>query len=204
MKQLKAGGRIYNLYSVTGKIIEQGKFATTHVHGGGGSGQGGNSGPINISSSTTVHNDIFLVDSNGKEHSFQLSGFNIACRQDHELTVIWAVEDGKEKGSYIVVVNHSTSEQFFDTIGLNEMFRIKYGCLHYFVSFIAVFIVIHLVFPGKLGLTIQGSYNAFMKFGASSIIWLVGGAFFLLNSKYNIAYKKANNFKSNFRLEDYK
>ncbi len=110
MQELRAGWGTYNLNWVTGKVVGQGKYATTAVSGGGG---GATNSPVTISSSTTIHNDIFLVDSNGKEHSFQLSDFNLACREGNQLTVIWAIRKGKKEGQYIVAINHTTSQQFF-------------------------------------------------------------------------------------------
>jgi len=51
--------------------------------GGGGTtfrGTGGNSN-VHITSKTVVHDQIFLEGLNCREYSFQLSDFNVACRE---------------------------------------------------------------------------------------------------------------------------
>mgnify|MGYP001598769397 CR=1 FL=1 len=53
MAELKAG-KTYILYWVRGKVIEQNKFSTTHS-----SLVRQESGVINTTSSSTIHNDIF-------------------------------------------------------------------------------------------------------------------------------------------------
>ena len=74
-------------------------------------------------STTTVHDQIFLVDDMGKEHSFQLQDFNVACRDGNVLKVIWAVKKGKDKGDYIIMHSNTTGQAFFNTGAIRRMLR---------------------------------------------------------------------------------
>jgi hypothetical protein len=114
MEKLEAGGKLFNILWTTGTVVAQTKLATTSVHGsGGGSSGSGYSAPVSISSSTTIHNDIFIKDENGKEHSFQLSDFDIACHEGSKVSVVWGILDGKQTGSYVLVMNHDTANNYF-------------------------------------------------------------------------------------------
>ena len=99
METLKVGGRTYNIYWITGKVVGKDKYST-------------------------IRDNFFLLDLNGEEHAFQLRNFNVACREGHEMTVIWAVNKGKKAGPYIAVINHTTSEQYWlDDKNLHKMFK---------------------------------------------------------------------------------
>src|SRR5260370_26365019 len=179
MQELKAGTGTYNLYWVTGKVVGQGKYATTTVSGGGG---GGAYSRVTISSSTPIHNDIFLVDSNRQVHSFQLSNFNIACREGNQLTVICAIRKGKKEGLYIAVLNHTTSQKVFDSPALGKMFLSWSGILFLILWFWILY-----------------SYTGIFW---SILIWCITIPIIAKVIK-RIAKSRANRFKSNFKFEDF-
>lgn len=127
MKTISTSGKEYELYSITGKVMETGKNLETKVTGGGGGGATyggyGATAPVSIRSTTVVHDQIFLKDDSGQEHSYQLQGFNVACRAENILTVIWSIKKGNKTGPYIAVVNETTGNRFFEDKALQEMFR---------------------------------------------------------------------------------
>lgn len=127
MKELEVGGRHYTVYTTKGIVNESGKNMETRVHGGGGGGysyQGtGGSAPVSITSTTVVHDQIFLTDATGTEHSFQLQNFNVACREGNSISVVWAIKQGKKTGPYIVVVNHTTRQSYYNEKALKNVFR---------------------------------------------------------------------------------
>lgn len=112
MTKLTTNGKPINLYWKTGTVINTSKTSTTQVHGGGSVHQG--TGSISVSSTSTIHDQIFIKDIDGNEKSYKLSGFDVACREGNEITVMWAIKEGKEEGPYIAVLNHSTSRNFFN------------------------------------------------------------------------------------------
>ena len=65
-KEFTVSSKKYTLCWTTGKVVGQGKYSTTHVSSSGG-GTGDFATPINVSSTTNVHNDVFLEDKEGKE-----------------------------------------------------------------------------------------------------------------------------------------
>ncbi|MDB5120861.1 MAG: hypothetical protein JWN56_2079 [Sphingobacteriales bacterium] len=127
MKTITAGGKVYDLYCAKGHVEETGKNMETRVSGGGGGGATfggyGATAPVSIQSHTVVHDQLFLTDKAGNEHSFQLQGFNVACRVGNELSVLWAVKRGNKTGDYIAVYNYTTGNVFYSKGTLEALFR---------------------------------------------------------------------------------
>jgi hypothetical protein len=124
MKTIATSGKEYSLYWNCGKVEGSSKNMETRVHGSGGGSNGyGGTNAVNISSTTTVHDQLFIKDKNGKESSYQLQNFNLACREGNELSVIWAIKKGNKEGPYIVVHNRTTASTFFQEAELKKIFR---------------------------------------------------------------------------------
>ncbi|MFT3824520.1 MAG: hypothetical protein QM731_11390 [Chitinophagaceae bacterium] len=123
---ITGGGKQHTLHHINGKVMQSGKNMETIVSGGGGGGYSykgtGGSAPVSISSRTVVHDQLFLVDETGKEHAFQLQDFNVAAREGNDLTVIWAIKQGKDSGPYIVVHNKTVGQTFYNDSSLNKVF----------------------------------------------------------------------------------
>jgi len=178
MKTIQTSGKQYNLYWSFGKV-EGGasKNMETRVHGSGGGSNGyGSTAPVNISSTTTIHDQFFLKDKTGKESSFQLQDFNVACREGNELSVIWAIKKGGKTGPYIVVHNRTTSDTFFQEAELKKIFR-------YPVYYPLGATLLLLFIGGVIGYGI-----AFMLFIAIWIAWVY------LGSKEVKKFKSETNF----------
>lgn len=113
--RFKSGGRVYHLHSFTGRVAQASKHMETQVYGSGGGGysyQGtGSTAPVNISSTTVVHDQVFLVNETGKEVALQLSNFNLAVREGHILTALWIIKEGKDSGYYAIIYNRTTEER---------------------------------------------------------------------------------------------
>lgn len=109
---IKAGGKKYHLHTETGKVVNSSKTTSTSVSGGGN---------YAVNSFSTINDQIFLVDKTGKEHSLQLTDFDVACREGNVLTVIWAIPKGKDRGQYVALRNHTTEQTFFGDRILYDM-----------------------------------------------------------------------------------
>jgi hypothetical protein len=107
-------------------VEESGKNMETKVSGEGGGGatyQGtGGTAPVTITSRTVVHDQLFLVNLEGKERAFQLQDFNLAARKGNQLTVFWGIKAGEKSGHYFAVKNHSTDQEFYREDYLNKYF----------------------------------------------------------------------------------
>jgi hypothetical protein len=182
MKTLILYGREFEIHSVTGKVVGQGKFVTTGISGGGQRTK--DSKVDQVRSSTSIHNDIFLQGRDGKEHHFALTDFNVACREGNELTVLWAIKPGQGSGPYFLVVNRTTSEQFWasDSDLFKAFFR-KW----YHRSPIVILVVFVLIIWGFAG----GWILSIILFVVYFIIILRTG------------YGRINRLKSSFRFEEY-
>ena len=181
MKTITAGGKEYELYCTTGKVAETGKNIETRISGGGGGGATfggyGATAPVNIQSQTIVHDQVFLVDDKGMEHSYQLQGFNLACRSSNILSIIQSVKKGDKKGYYIAALNHTTGQAFYNKAALNSMFRRP----------------VWMLLAGILACIILGSTFSILYLGifVLPILWAVEGSM------------GASKFKNSLNIEEY-
>ncbi len=154
---IKAGKRSFNIYHFTGKVASATKNMETKVSGsggGGGSYQGtGYNAPVRITSTTIVHDQLFIVDKEGQEQALQLQGFNLACREGNIVTASWAVQEGAEEGPYFAITNHSTNQQFINEAVVKKIVsfgtkkgNVLSGCLILLAIF-AVVIYLGIKFP---------------------------------------------------------
>src|SRR5690606_4713486 len=110
-----------DLILTTGKVLNANKNMETKVSGSGGGGGSfrgtGYTRAVKIKSETTVHDQFFLEDKDGMEHSYQLANFNIACREGNMLTVLSV---NSRDGRPIGVVNHSTNKAYYNSQNLRK------------------------------------------------------------------------------------
>ena len=110
IQTVTVGSRVIDLYTFTGEVADEKKWATTHVSGGGGGynvGSGQNN-PVTISSQTTTHDQFFIRDEAGKEMAFEMANTGLALRKGHRVTVLWGIIKGNDRGPNIAVYNHTT------------------------------------------------------------------------------------------------
>jgi hypothetical protein len=153
-KNIVVNGKTYVFKSVTGKVLNTTKSMETSVQGsvsGGGGRLREGSGKLkpvdlNLASTTIVHDQFFLEDEAGQEHSFQLQGFNLACREGNSLTVVAAFKPGQPRGPYVAVLNHSTQNRYFNEKAINSLS--SPSSLLYLLGFLAAIVVEFKVFSG--------------------------------------------------------
>jgi hypothetical protein len=145
MQTITLSGTTYNLQATTGKVLSTNKNLETKVSGGGGGGfarrGSGFNSPVRITSTTTVHDQIFIEDKNGKEHSFQLSGYDLAARENNTLSVLAAFKENKDSGTYFAVINHSTDKIYYKDLsvkslcGPNKFILMGIAVIAFFIGF---------------------------------------------------------------------
>jgi hypothetical protein len=129
LRHFQIAGRTYRIHSFTGALLDHKKRSVTEVHGSGGGGSGysyqgtgmSSQAPIRITSTTTTHDDMILQAADGQEEAFQLLDFDLAARDGHTLTVLWAIRHGKTSGSYFAVYNHDTRTDYFQHAVLRKL-----------------------------------------------------------------------------------
>lgn len=108
------GKHNYTIYYSKGQVAGKDKNFETQVYGGGGGGgsyQGtGGSAPISIGSRTVIHDKIYLKQENGKEEVVELTDWDVACREGHELMVMWLIRSGNQRGPYVAIKNFTTDQ----------------------------------------------------------------------------------------------
>lgn len=118
MSEVALKGMKFGIYSLTGEVKDSRKWTSTEVSGEGGGGGGyvqGGSGyvstqPVNITSTTTTHDQLFVQGSDGKEICVETSNANLQVRPGHTVSVVWIIKKGKDRGPYCVVYNHNTEQ----------------------------------------------------------------------------------------------
>lgn len=167
-KNIVVNGNTFVLRSVTGKVLSTTKSMETSVQGsvsGGGGRLREGSGKLkpvdlNLASTTIVHDQFFLEDANGQEHSFQLQGFNVACREGNSLTVVWAIKAGQQRGPYVAVLNNTTQNRFYNEKAIDNLSSPSF--LLYLLFFLGAIVVEFLVFSGFWLLLVLFSITAFV------------------------------------------
>jgi hypothetical protein len=137
-KSIRINGRQIQLHFITGTVVGTSKSHETQtaVSGGGGSASVSNSRafgqrqqvrvnlePVQVTSSTVVHDQIFLRDEQEQEHVFNLQNLNVDCREGHSLTVVRATWSGNQAGRYVEVVNNSLSTTYQDSATIEGLCR---------------------------------------------------------------------------------
>jgi hypothetical protein len=127
MREITINGRPFELHAVRGTVAAANKQLETRVHGSGGggytSGGSGYTNPVQISSTTVTHDQIYVVDDVGREHALRLQNWNLACREGHELTAVWLIRRGKNSGPYVAIRNGTLDETKYDDKELAKVHR---------------------------------------------------------------------------------
>jgi len=123
-------GVIYEFYYLKGMVMEVQSRSETSI-----SSTGGNyNNPVNIKSTTTVTNTIFLKDSTGTEHEIRLTNWNFACRRDNILALVWVMPQGAKWGPYVAVKNLSTNKVAYNERELKKVSRYGFGAISLILS----------------------------------------------------------------------
>lgn len=183
MINLIIGGRNYTFYNITGKVADSSKINQQHLKtvGGGPYTTGQQTMSINI-----VHDQIFLIDNNGKEYSCQLIGMNVACREGNELTITCVKEEGKDKEMYVAAFNRTTNQLFFSQRQINTIHLPSRTTKYYFMG--ALFLLI---------LIASGYIWAAIPFGLF-FCWMFSMVYVVFKGPMD-----GKKFTANFRIEDY-
>ena len=127
MREITVNGKTYQVHATTGRVAAANKQLETRISGGGGGGSSyggtGYTAPVSISSQTVTHDQIFLVDGNGREHALKLQNWDVTCREGNELTAVWMIRKGKERGPYVAIRNETLGETQYDDKELAKMHR---------------------------------------------------------------------------------
>lgn len=99
--ELAVSGISFEINYLNGHVVGKEKTVKTHVYGNTKSG---------VSSTNSVIEKIFIQDKNGKEHVVELANWDIACREGHEMTVVWVIRKPKKWGPYVAVKNISMNQ----------------------------------------------------------------------------------------------
>lgn len=124
---IRAGWSSYKIHSITGTVLAptKSRVVTTEVSGGGSYVSGGvtYTNPVSTSTSTAIHDQFFLRASDGVEEAIQLTNFNLALREGHQMTAAWAIKKGKKSGNYFLFRNHSTRDVDFSNLQSETIMR---------------------------------------------------------------------------------
>lgn len=121
----EAGNIKFTIYHIHGWIAGMHKNFETQVSGGGGGGatyQGtGGTAPISISSTTYIHDKIYLDHRNGKQTAIELTDWDIAAMEGHELLAIWIIKNNNERGPYVAIQNYTTGQMYWGDKAIDDL-----------------------------------------------------------------------------------
>lgn len=147
---LKGG---YTLKSVRGAVLDAQKNRETQVDVSGGGvlfrpGIGHfpdviETKPIRVTSTTIVHDNLTVANRNGGEFGIQLKGFDLNVRASQDISIVFGVKRGSERGHCVLVHNHTTGQGFYNVDALREVTKTNLGDL-------LMPVIMLLVFPPAL------------------------------------------------------
>lgn len=182
-KDIKIGGTNYAIYYIKGTVVGKDKHLETQVSGGGGGGyshQGtGYSGAVSISSRTITHDKIFLQDENGKEHAVELTNWDIACREGHQMLMQWIVKGNEKNGPYVCIANSNTDTVLTDNHKIKELLG-SAGMRNFKDSFPLMYLFVELLIIGFiyfLGGSIDGSNETYPRAVVSNLGLLLAAGY---------------------------
>jgi hypothetical protein len=148
MATINLGSRQIAIHSMSGEVMDSQKWTTTEISGGGGSGVISNgSGYIEkdeIKSKTTTHDQIIIRTADGEEESLKVEDMNLAVRQGHWVSLIWAIPSGWQEGPFVAVFNHNTGSLDFIGSAVNKacfpMISSVFGVAAFFLALIGAFV----------------------------------------------------------------
>lgn len=131
--QFKLHGFLIETYS--GTIIENHKQTETHV-----SGRGSYLFGSKVGSYSNSHQEIFLIDKEGKELVCNLYNWDIPIRSGHEINVVSIVETSllrrKETRSVFMIKNKNLNEIFIENNQLKNILKNKFKLFRIYGIFV--------------------------------------------------------------------
>lgn len=167
-----AGRNTMTIYYDRGRVAGKDKNMETRVSGSGGGGgayQGtGATASVHITSTTIIHDKIYLQKEDGKERAVELTNWDVACREGHDMVVAWIIPEGKENGDYTAIKNITTGSELYDNEvirGLGNQHLIKKGILRFLVAVVLLIILYNMGGSTLVGLGVVAYivYEIFMN-----------------------------------------
>jgi hypothetical protein len=106
--RFRFNGKACEVRTTTGQVQAADMYAKTHVTGSGGGATTTHHGPysssttsipVSISSSTSYHTRLFLIERDGTEHALELDGYkDFLCRKDLRVSLLYAIGEKSGRG----------------------------------------------------------------------------------------------------------
>lgn len=115
-----------DICSMTGHVVDASKVVEQHFRPGYTERLAdGTTRSVAPSSSSTMREQIFIVDPNGVEHALQLTDWNLAVRPGHRLSMIWFSSKGRNT-PYLAFYNHDTRDARYLGYPLRRFIRTSF------------------------------------------------------------------------------
>lgn len=140
--------KTYTVCDFWGEAVDVSKQLETKVTGSGGGGSTwdgyGHTRPVEIHSTTTVHDDLYLLNANGQEKHFALTDWRISARIGHTMQVLWLIAENEQTGPYVAVYNKNLNQCFWKNDALQELANAHYR-KQFWGSLLAVAVLAYVV-----------------------------------------------------------
>lgn len=162
---IQLGKRRLRLTERVGKVTEIMKHTTQQTHVSRGPSTLGVEGAVSVSSYSTVHDTMLLVDRYGNEFSLKLQNVDIPARKDQLLHCVWATPEGKEE-TLVGVFNRNTRETYWMDANLTKMFRLSRPL---WKALVVVFVLTFII--GMLLASVTAGLGILLPFAATYLFW---------------------------------
>lgn len=95
-------------WTITGEVISSAKRSDTYVSGSTSGYNGQVYGDVN--SNVVVAHEFWLRKPDGTEEEVQLHGHDIPLREGQKVTMLLARPDGRKRGFYVALINHTAGK----------------------------------------------------------------------------------------------
>lgn len=176
MEALLVNNKKINFNKITGEVLRTNKYSTTQVRSSGGGGvvtqHGGYVSAPTVSSTSTIHHEIWIRDDSGVEIPIKLVGPDIPLREGQVISFITAWNNKSSTVRNVALVNHSAQKHWFlSGKDLRKVLIDDEGALYLFygfLSFSAIFIA--PIFSSSISFAILNKIIGLTAAGAVSIM----------------------------------
>ena len=159
---------------VTGEVKHTDRAFETIVRSSGGGGSvGPNGGYVSaprLDSTSVAHQNLFVRDDSGAEHSFAWSGWTLPVRSGNRVSVMWGGPKGANEGKYLAAANLDTGDTRENKKGMWEFASALYSYRpHLVFIFVVALIMAYFTWDSFLSSPVAGWAYRVQKEKAQSV-----------------------------------
>lgn len=166
--------RSWEISTLTGRVAGANTYTTTSTRTTYTDSQYHDGYDKHVSTSTSVHNTLLLVDAAGQQHSVTVTDFGVEVWDGQAATVCWAVKGRKQ--ILFAVLNHSTRRRFIKRWHCIDKVAVPRVGFATFWAIISAVTIIGLIPALAWGVTLRLQLRRFEQEGILPLVNSTGAA----------------------------